>query len=216
MKLLKLTKIAAGLGAVAMLAGCVTTDSQGGRAAMGTGAGAAIGAGLGVLIGDSSKAAAIGAGLGAVAGGIVGYNWKGIKEDVQQSGASSLGVDVTEMPDGSLRVNIPSNVSFDSSQAVLKPALLPVLDSVARALVQHPELRAKAIGYTDSTGGADLNQRLSNERAYAVTNYLAQRGVPGSHLIAEGRGPNAPIADNSTPAGRAMNRRVELYLYAVQ
>lgn len=123
---------------------------------------------------------------------------------------------MTEMPDGSLRVNIPSNVSFDSSQAVLKPELLPVLDSVARALVQHPELRAKAIGYTDSTGGADLNQRLSNERAYAVTNYLAQRGVPGSHLIAEGRGPNAPIADNSTPAGRALNRRVELYLYAVQ
>lgn len=210
------TKMAASIGVVAMLAGCMATNSQGGRTAIGSGAGAAVGAGLGVLIGDSSKAAAIGAGIGAVAGGIVGYNWKGIKEDVQQSGASSLGVDVTEMPDGSLRVNIPSNVSFDSGKAVLKPELLPVLDSVARALVQHPELRAKAIGHTDSTGGADLNQRLSNERASAVTNYLMQRGVVGSHLLAEGRGPNAPVADNSTPAGRAMNRRVELYLYAVQ
>lgn len=216
MKMLQLTKIAAGVGVMAMLAGCVTTDSRGGRTAVGTGAGAAVGAGLGVLIGDSSRAAAIGAGLGAIAGGIVGYNWQGIKEDVQQSGATGLGVDVTEMPDGSLRVNIPSNVSFASGQSTLQPQLLPVLDSVARALVQHPELRAVAIGYTDSTGGAELNQRLSNERAYAVTNYLQQRGVAPSHLTAEGRGPSNPIANNSTAEGRAMNRRVELYLYAVQ
>lgn len=213
---MKITHLAAALGLAAMLTGCVTTGSQGGRTAIGAGSGAAIGAGLGVLIGDSSKAAAIGAGLGAVAGGIVGYNWSGIKNDVQQSGATSLGVDVTEMPDGSLRVNIPSHVSFDSGKSQLKADLLPVLDSVARALVQHPELRAKAIGHTDSTGGADLNQRLSLDRAHAVTNYLVQRGVNGGYLMAEGRGPNAPIADNSTTQGRALNRRVELYLYAVQ
>ena len=216
MKITRLTQLAASVGVVAMLAGCVTTDSQGGRTAVGTGAGAAIGAGLGALLGDSSKAAVIGAGIGAVAGGIVGYNWSGVKQDVQQSGATGLGIDVTEMPDGSLRVNIPSHVSFDSSKSQLKPELLPVLDSVARALVQHPELRAKAIGHTDSTGGADLNQRLSLDRAHAVTNYLMQRGVNGNYLMAEGRGPNAPVADNSTPQGRALNRRVELYLYAIQ
>lgn len=216
MKITKLTQLAATLSAAAVLAGCAATDTQGGRTAMGTGAGAAIGAGLGALIGDSSKAAAIGAGVGAVAGGIVGYNWSGIKKDVEQSGATGLGVDVTEMPDGSLRVNIPSHVSFDSGKSQLKSDLLPVLDSVARALVQHPELRAKAIGHTDSTGGADLNQRLSLDRAHAVTNYLAQRGVNSGVLMAEGRGPNSPVADNSTPQGRAMNRRVELYLYAVQ
>lgn len=212
----KLTKLTVSFGVVAVMAGCAATDTQGGRTAVGTGAGAAIGAGLGVLIGDSSKAAAIGAGIGAIAGGIAGYNWSGIKKDVEQSGAMGLGVDVTEMPDGSLRVNIPSHVSFDSGKSQLKADLLPVLDSVARALVQHPELRAKAVGHTDSTGGADLNQRLSMDRAHAVTNYLAQRGVNGGYLMAEGRGPNTPIADNSTPQGRAMNRRVELYLYAIQ
>ena len=216
MSKLRLAKLSATVGMVALLTACAAPQTQGGRTAAGAGAGAALGAGLGVLLGDSSKAAAIGAGIGAVAGGIAGYNWGSIKEDVQQSGAGSLGVDVTEMPDGTLRVNIPSNVSFDSSQSTLKPALLPVLDSVANALVQHPELRAKAIGYTDSTGSAQLNQRLSNERAQAVTNYLVQRGVSGSHLIAEGRGDSNPIASNSTPEGRAMNRRVELYLYAIQ
>lgn len=202
----------------AMAAGCATMDSTstGQRTAIGAGAGAAVGAGLGALIGDSSKAAAIGAGVGAVAGGIAGYNWQRVKNDVQQSGATSLGVDVVEMPDGSLKVNIPSNVSFDTGKYELKPALLPVLDSVARALVQHPELRAVSLGHTDSTGSMQLNQTLSLNRAQAVTNYLASQGVPYANLTAQGRGPSEPIADNSTAQGRALNRRVELYLYAVQ
>ncbi|MCB5363551.1 OmpA family protein [Pusillimonas sp. CC-YST705] len=188
----------------------------GGRTATGAGAGAAVGAGLGAIIGDSSKAALIGAGIGAVAGGIVGYNWQGIKKDVQQSGASSLGIDVIEMPDGTLKVNIPSNVSFDTGKSALKPELLPVLDSVSKALVQHPELRAKAIGHTDSTGTAQVNQRLSEQRALAVTHYLESRGVNSGRMMIEGRGPNTPVGDNNTAEGRAMNRRVELFLYAVQ
>ncbi len=213
----RMTRLAACLGAVALAAGCATGEmGQGGRTAVGAGTGAALGAGLGALIGDSSRAAAIGAGIGAVAGGIAGYNWSGVKNDVEQSGAASLGVDVTEMPDGTLRVNIPSNVSFDTGKYDLKPELTPVLDSVARALVQHPELRAKAIGHTDSTGTAQVNQTLSVNRANAVTNYLNARGVDRSRLMSEGRGPNNPVADNSTAEGRAMNRRVELYLYAVQ
>ena len=215
-------QLAAGVFAVALISGCASVNegmgnmSQGGRTAVGAGAGAALGAGLGAIIGDTSGAALIGAGIGAVAGGIVGYNWSGVKNDVQQSGASSLGIDVIEMPDGTLKVNIPSNVSFDTGKYALKPALLPVLDSVARALVQHPELRAKAIGYTDSTGPASVNQKLSVDRATSVTNYLTAHGVAASRLMAEGRGPSNPIADNSTPEGRAMNRRVELFLYAVQ
>ena len=212
----KLTQAAAALSMAAILAGCATPSTQGGRTGVGAGAGAAVGAGLGALIGDSTKSALIGAGIGALVGGVAGYNWSDIKHDVEQSGASGLGVDVTEMPDGSLRVNIPSNVSFASGQSQLNPQLYPILDSVARALVQHPELRAYAVGYTDSTGGAELNQRLSVERAQAVTNYLGQHGVNYSHLSAQGRGPADPIASNDTSAGRAMNRRVELYLYAPQ
>jgi len=213
----RMTRLACCVGALALAAGCATGEmSQGGRTAVGAGTGAAVGAGLGALIGDSSRAAAIGAGIGAVAGGIVGYNWSGVKNDVEQSGATGLGVDVTEMPDGTLRVNIPSNVSFDTGKYDLKPALLPVLDSVARALVQHPELRAKSIGHTDSTGSMQVNQTLSVNRANAVTNYLSARGVPAASLSSEGRGPNNPVADNSTAEGRALNRRVELYLYAVQ
>lgn len=215
---MRASRTVACLAAAGLLAGCANMmpSSQGGRTAVGAGGGAAVGAGLGALIGDSSKAAMIGAGIGAVAGGIVGYNWSGIKNDVQKSGAQKLGVDVTEMPDGTLRVNIPSNVSFDTNKYNLKPALLPVLDSVARALVQHPELRAKSIGYTDSTGTAAFNKTLSVNRARAVTNYLSSHGVGATRLTVEGRGASDPVASNSTAAGRAMNRRVELFLYAVK
>ena len=214
----RVSRVAACIGAVALMAGCANMNnmSQGGKTAVGAGAGAALGAGLGALIGNSSSAALIGAGVGAVAGGIVGYNWAGVKKEVQQSGAQKLGIDVTEMPDGTLKVNIPSNVSFDTGKYVLKPALLPVLDSVAHALSEHPELRAKSVGYTDSTGSASLNQTLSVNRARAVTDYLSQRGVAPTRLSLEGRGSANPIGDNNTTAGRALNRRVELYLYAVK
>ncbi|TAM86167.1 MAG: OmpA family protein [Candidimonas sp.] len=190
--------------------------SQGGKTATGAGVGGALGAGLGALIGGNTQGALIGAGIGAVAGGIVGYNWKTVKNDLTKSGAPQLGVDVTEMPDGSLKVNIPSDVSFDVNKYNLKPALTPVLDSVASAMTQHPELRAKAIGYTDNTGPLAYNQTLSINRALAVTHYLGSRGVAGSRTSVEGRGPNDPIASNDTPQGRAMNRRVELYLYAIK
>jgi outer membrane protein OmpA-like peptidoglycan-associated protein len=215
---MRVSRTVACVGVVALMAGCAGMDQmgQGQKTAVGAGAGAAIGAGLGALIGDSSKAALIGAGIGAVAGGIAGYNWAGVKNDVEKSGASNLGIDVTEMPDGSLRVNIPSNVSFDTAKYDLKPALLPVLDSVARALVQHPELRAKAIGHTDSTGTAAFNQTLSVNRASAVTNYLMGQGIGAGRLQAEGRGSADPVGDNATAEGRALNRRVELYLYATR
>lgn len=211
-------RLAACVVSAAMMAGCANMDqtSTGERTALGAGAGALLGAGLGALVGDSSRAAAIGAGLGAVAGGIVGYNWQGVKNDVRRSGADSLGVDVVEMPDGSLKVNIPSTVSFDTGKYDLKPALLPVLDSVAHALVSHPELRAVSRGHTDSTGSASTNQLLSINRAQAVADYLNVRGVQPWRMTVQGRGPSEPIADNSTAQGRAMNRRVELYLYAVE
>lgn len=201
------------LSAALLIAGCATDQQN--RTALGTGAGAAIGAGLGALIGDSSKAALIGAGIGAVAGGVVGYNWKGIKKDVEQSG-HGLGVDVVEMPDGTLKVNIPSSAGFASSSYAIKPELAPLLNSVARALEQHPQIRAKVVGHTDSTGQLAYNETLSLNRARSVTTYLENNGVAASRLTAEGRGPSDPVASNDTVEGRAANRRVEIYLYAVQ
>jgi outer membrane protein OmpA-like peptidoglycan-associated protein len=194
----------------ALLGGCAT--QQGTNTAVGTGAGAAVGAGLGAIFGGG-KGAAIGAGAGALAGGVVGYNWTAIHNKL--SGASKgTGTQVTEQPDGSLKVNIPSSVSFDTNSYAIKSSFAPVLDTVAQTLQQNPELVAQVVGHTDSTGSQQYNLTLSQNRAQSVVTFLNQRGVLPQRLSAQGVGASQPIADNNTDAGRAENRRVEIYLRA--
>ena len=135
-----------------------------------------------------------------MAGGLVGYNWKVVKDDVQKSGASSLGIDVVEMPDGSLKVNIPSNVSFDTDKTQLAGAAARA--GFRGALAQSAPGAARAVvGHTDSTGAMAHNQTLSVNRAKSVTDYLARQGVAAGRLSVEGRGPNDPIGDNATAEG---------------
>ena len=196
----------------ALLAGCAT--QQGNNAAVGTGTGAALGAGIGALAGGG-KGAAIGAGVGALVGGVTGYNWQNIRNRL--SGASKgTGTQVTEQPDGSLKLNVPSSVTFATNQYAITPAFTPLLNDLATTLNQNPQLTGSVIGYTDSTGSAQLNQTLSQNRAQSVVNALVQRGVAGGRLSAQGMGASNPIADNATEAGRAQNRRVEIYLRAPQ
>ena len=89
-----------------------------------------------------------------------------------------------------------------------------MLDQVTQTLTQHPELIAQVVGHTDSTGQPAYNQTLSQNRAQSVASYLAGHGVAGQRLSAQGMGQTQPIADNTTEAGRAQNRRVEIYLRA--
>ena len=193
-----------------LLAGCAS--QQGTNTAVGTGVGAGTGAALGAIFGGG-KGAAIGAGVGAAVGGITGYNWQSIHNKL--SGATKgTGTQITEQPDGSLKLNIPSSVTFDTNSYAIKPSFAPVLDQLTQTLQQNPEVIAQVVGHTDSTGQPAYNQTLSVNRAQSVTGYLAQRGVAPQRLSAEGMGQNQPIADNNTEAGRAANRRVEIYLRA--
>jgi outer membrane protein OmpA-like peptidoglycan-associated protein len=205
-----MTRLSVFAVAGALVAGCAT--QQGNNAAVGTGIGAATGAGIGAIFGGG-KGAAIGAGVGAAAGGITGYNWQAIKGKL--TGASKgTGTQVTEQPDGSLKLNIPNSISFDTNSYAVKPGFMPVLNEVSQTLNQHPELVAQVVGHTDSTGQPAYNQTLSQNRAQSVVSYLGGQGVAYQRLAAEGRGSSQPIADNGTEAGRAQNRRVEIYLRA--
>ncbi|MEX3931074.1 OmpA family protein [Paraburkholderia phymatum] len=195
----------------ALLGGCAT--QQGTNTAVGTGVGAGTGAALGAIFGGG-KGAAIGAGVGAAVGGVTGYNWQNIKNKL--SGATKgTGTQISEQPDGSLKLNIPSSVTFDTNSYAIRPSFAPVLTQVAQTLNQNPEVVAQVVGHTDSTGQAAYNQTLSVNRAQSVTNTLAQDGVAPQRLSATGMGANQPIADNNTEAGRAQNRRVEIYLRAM-
>ncbi|MFC0397757.1 OmpA family protein [Paraburkholderia rhizosphaerae] len=195
----------------ALVTGCAT--QQGTNTAVGTGVGAGAGAALGAIFGGG-KGAAIGAGVGAAVGGITGYNWQKIHNKL--SGATKgTGTQITEQPDGSLKLNIPSSVTFDTNSYAIKPSFQPVLAQVAQTLNENPEVIAQVVGHTDSTGQPAYNQTLSVNRAESVTSYLASQGVAAQRLSASGMGANQPIADNNTEAGRAANRRVEIYLRAI-
>src|SRR5206468_77908 len=102
-------------------------------------------------------------------------------------------------------------VVFETGKSILKPESFTVLDIVAQSLIANPDIRIEVAGYTDITGSAALNLRLSRARADAVRTYLARKGVAPSRMIARGYGPGNPIAPNTTTEGRALNRRVELH-----
>ena len=90
------------------------------------------------------------------------------------------------------------------------------MSRIAINLNQNPQTDFTIIGYTDNTGGYDLNMRLSQERADAVRNYLMGQGVSGSRLKSKGEGWANPVATNETAEGRAQNRRVEMFITASQ
>ena len=151
------TRLSVFVLAGAVLAGCATSP-QGTSTAVGTGTGAVLGAGIGALAGGG-KVASIGAGVGALFGGVTGYNWQAIKNKLEPS-AAQTGTQVTEQPDGSLKLNVPSSVTFATNQYAVTPAFTPLLNDLASTLNHNPQITASVVGYTDNTGSAGYNQKI--------------------------------------------------------
>lgn len=187
-----------------------------------TGTGAAIGAVAGAVLGaatasssDRGKGAVIGAAAGAALGAGGGYLWsKRMQEQkaAMEQATQGTGVEVTQTADNRLKLEVPSDVSFDSGSYAIKPSLRPVLDKLAVGLVDHPVTQVTIVGHTDSSGSDKINNPLSVKRAEAVRDYLVPRGVAASRIAVDGRGAREPLADNATEEGRAKNRRVEIFV----
>jgi outer membrane protein OmpA-like peptidoglycan-associated protein len=186
-----------------------------------TGTGAAIGAVAGGLIGaataggNKGKSAATGAAIGAALGAGGGYLWsqnmQKQRAEMEQATAGT-GIGISQTSDNQLKVDIPADVSFDVGRHAIKPNMRPVLDRLASTLNQHPVTTVTIIGHTDSTGSDSVNDPLSINRAASTRDYLVQRGVSAQRIAVDGRGSRQPVADNTTAAGRAMNRRVEIFI----
>jgi outer membrane protein OmpA-like peptidoglycan-associated protein len=101
-------------------------------------------------------------------------------------------------------------VNFETGSARLTADSRATLDSVAESLAANPDVRIEIGGHTDNRGRAEMNRKLSLDRATSVRDYLLQKGVAGSRLEVKGYGPDQPIATNDTAEGRLQNRRVEL------
>jgi outer membrane protein OmpA-like peptidoglycan-associated protein len=208
--------LAAVTAAVLTMTGCANTgtgmsDTQR-NTAIGTGVGALAGAAISAATGGK---AGVGALAGAAVGGIGTYIWSNNMEKQKremEAATQGTGVQVSQTHDNQLKLDIPSDISFDTGRYDIKGNFAPILDRFAEGLRNNPNTQVRIVGHTDSTGTDAINNPLSLHRAESTRNYLTARGVNGSRIQVEGRGSMQPIATNDTAEGRGRNRRVEIFV----
>jgi outer membrane protein OmpA-like peptidoglycan-associated protein len=203
-----------------VMAGC--NNLQKGTA-IGAGAGAALGAIVGKLAGNTVIGAAVGTAVGVGAGALIGKKMDKVKAQAQ----AVQNAQVEEVKDANgldaVKVTFDSGILFTTSSAVLSQTAKNSLTNFANVLKQNADCDVSVQGYTDNTGwknstaeqSAQKNLDLSQQRAQSVTTYLMSMGVPSTQIRStQGYGESNPVADNTTAAGKAQNRRVEVYMYA--
>jgi len=204
------------VAALAFMVGCQSIDPYTGeQKASNTAKGAGVGAIVGAIIGAKTsdrrtKGALKGALAGGALGGGIGY-YMDRQEAVLRQQLQGSGVQVQREGD-TIRLVMQGNITFASGQSDIKSQFFPVLNSVAQVLSEYDRTAIKIAGHTDSTGSLALNQRLSEDRASSVKQYLLTQKLPSGRVHASGFGPRYPIANNSSATGREQNRRVELEL----
>ena len=207
--------LTASLAAVSLLtvSACVTDPNTGERKVSRTvlgGAGGAVAGGLlGGLIGGKTGRI-IGAAAGGSGGGGIGYKMdQQIKELEEQT--AGTGVDVSETDGGeAILVNLPDGVTFSTGSYTISPGFRDLLDRVAGSLRQYPNSLIDVYGHTDTTGSATTNQRLSEQRAQAVANYLISQGVSSSRVRWMGFGETRLKVSTGDNVNEPLNRRVEI------
>ena len=214
---------------VLALCGCIVMMGCN-NLAKGTTIGAVAGAGLGALVGkvagNTAVGAAIGTAVGAGAGALIGKHMDKVKAQAQA--VENAQVETFTDANGLQAVRLTFNetgIKFATGSATLNATSKSCLNQLANFLNSNADCDVAIQGYTDNAGwkgstaaqSAQKNLNLSQQRANAVTTYLKQHGVRSSQIRStEGYGEADPVADNSTAAGKAQNRRVEVLVYASQ
>lgn len=209
------------LAATVAVTGCTTNpysgDKQASKAAWGAAIGAVSGAAIGAATGDNKKDRRERALKGAAIGGVVGTGvgaYMDVQEKKLREKLQGSGVGVKRNQDGSIDLVMPGNITFPTGKSDIKGDFFDTLNSVALVLKEYNKTSITVSGHTDSVGKDDLNQKLSQDRANSVAQYLSSQGVASSRVNAIGFGKTQPIADNNTENGRAQNRRVEIKINA--
>ena len=216
---MKSSIVVAGLAALSLSA-CTTMNAYTGQQQLSsTAGGAMIGAGTGAVVGalagaatgnDPRIAALIGAGLGGLTGAAVGH-YMDQQEAELRAQLQSTGVSVTRVGN-QIILNMPSNITFDTDSATVKPDFNQTLVSVGLVLKKFNKPIVDVYGHTDNTGTEAHNQDLSQRRAVSVATILANQGIDQRRFYIEGKGETDPIASNATETGRTQNRRVEIQI----
>ena len=168
----------------------------------------------GAVIGNQSGSNRTGAVIGAAAGAAVGAA-VGRRMDKQEQELRQIeGVEVTRPSEGEISVRLTNDILFDTDSYALRGSSRDTLDDLAANFRQYPDNRIVVEGHTDSTGSDAYNQRLSENRAAAVADYLIDGGVSSSKIIVYGFGEARPKSTNEPAEGRQMTRRVEIHIQA--
>nr|WP_077411547.1 OmpA family protein [Marinicella sediminis] len=203
--------------AMTVLGGCTTTDPYTGdekvRKSVTYGAAGAIVCGLIGATRNSKSARNAAAGCAAIGAGVGAYmdhQEAELRRELQGSG-------VQVRRDGDqIQLIMPSNITFATDEYNIKSSFYSSLNAVAKVLYKYKDTNLDVIGHTDSTGKDEYNRNLSYQRAYSVADYLQAQGIPANRLAPYGLGESQPIADNNTEYGRSQNRRVELFITAIE
>lgn len=207
-----------GLALSLLVTGC-NMNNTGKGALIGGGGGAGLGAGLGALIGGG-KGAAIGAGIGAAvgagAGVLIGRKMDKQKQELQQQLGQTAQVETVQDANGldAIKVVFSSAILFPFNGTTLNQSAKNDLSQFAASLRENPNTDVTIDGYTDNVGSLAANTKVADGRANAVRTYLIDSGVAASRLTAKGIPMADYVASNDTEAGRAQNRRVEIYITA--
>lgn len=209
------------LGVAILASGCASWNNAAKGTAIGAGSGAGLGAAIGALVGKDGKSTAIGAAIGTAVGTTAGA-LIGKKMDKAAAEAAAIdGAKVESITDANdlkaLRVTFDSGILFEFNKSNLNDVSKESLTDFSRILINNPTMDVMIFGHTDNVGTLEANQKVSQDRADAVARYLRSQGVPAKQIIQiTGMNFSDPVASNDTAAGRAQNRRVEVYLYASQ
>jgi len=199
------------------VSGCDSLNNAAKGGMIGAGGGAAIGAGIGALIGKG-KGAAIGGAIGAIAGGTAG-TLIGKKMDKQARELAQIaGAQVDTCTDVNgfegIKVTFDEGILFGFNSSKLGQKAEASLSEFAKSLLNNPQTDVQIYGHTDNIGTRAANEKVSNARATEVKNFLSNAGVPKGRMTSKGLAYDYPVASNDTDAGRAQNRRVEIYITA--
>ena len=204
--------------ALVLLPGCSTWSNTAKGTGIGSGAGAVIGAAVGALISKDAKGAAIGAAIGtavgAGTGAVIGHQMDKKAEEL----AALENAEVEKITDANgleaLKVTFNSGILFATNKSALNKTSKAELKDFADKMADFKETDITIYGHTDNTGSAEVNEKLSQQRAEAVQKYLQECGIAPERMVAQGMSYTMPVADNETKEGRAANRRVEIYISA--
>jgi len=214
---MKSIKIMSCILAAGMLFTSCNMSNTGKGALIGGGSGAAVGAGLGAIFGKGKGAAigaAVGAAVGSGAGALIGKKMDKQKAELEKIENAQVSTVTDQNGLQAIKVTFDNGILFKLNSSTLNAVSKTALSQFAASLKNTPETDITIWGHTDNTGTLAVNERISAQRAEAVADFLVQNGIPRSRMTTAGKAYHEPVASNDTEAGRAQNRRVDIYITA--